>query len=158
MMMTDEKQAFDQAFAPIVKTLVVGLAVEPAFRLFTRRAGEWWPLASHSVGGDDAVTCVVDEHVGGRFYEVLKDGSQSEWGRVLVWEPPRRVVFSFYPGRGPDAATEVEVVFQPEPSGGTRLTLTHSGWERCAPAVQAYYGGYVSGWDYVLSYYIRQAA
>lgn len=140
---------------PIDKSVFVDLPPEAAFRLFTGGVGSWWPLASHSVAGDDAVTCILEGHVGGRFYEVSRGGDQAEWGRVLAWEPPRRLVMSWYPGRTPADATEVEVTFRPEGSG-TRLTLTHSGWERGVPD-SARYEGYVTGWDFVLGRYTDRA-
>ena len=141
---------------PIVKSVYVPLPLEAAFRLFTEETGRWWPLASHSVAGDDAIACVLEGRAGGRFYEVNRSGGQAEWGRVLAWEPPRRLVMSFYPGRTEASATEVEVGFQAEGSG-TRLTLTHRGWEQAAPETQARYGGYVEGWDFVLGHYVDGA-
>jgi uncharacterized protein YndB with AHSA1/START domain len=118
-----------QTVAPVVKTVLVPLPPEAAFRLFTDEAARWWPLPTHSVFGDDAATCRMEGRVGGRFYEVHRDGlQQSEWGRVLSWEPPQRFAFSFYPGREPSTAQQVQVIFQPE-AGGTRVTLTHTGWE-----------------------------
>jgi uncharacterized protein YndB with AHSA1/START domain len=150
-----------QVIAPVVKSVVVGLPVEAAFQLLTAKASRWWPLASHSVGGEDAVSCTLEGRVGGRFYEVMKDGSQSEWGRVLVWEPPHRLVLSFYPGRDPASAGEVEITFREEP-GGTRLTLVHRGWERYADVygekVLAMRDGYDSGWEYVLGKYLAFSA
>ena len=142
--------------APIVKSLTVALPVEAAFRLFTAEASSWWPLASNSVPRDDAVDCVLEGRPGGRFYEVDRSGGQAEWGRVLAWEPPTRLVMSWYPGRTPADATEVEVTFQAEGSS-TRLTLTHRGWEQSPPATRANYSGYVTGWDFVLGKYVDQA-
>jgi uncharacterized protein YndB with AHSA1/START domain len=146
-----------ESLAPIVKSLTVSLPVETAFRLFTAEASRWWPLKTHSVGGDDAVACVMEEKTGGRFYEVNRDGSQSDWGRITAWEPPNRLVTTFHPGRTAENATEVEVTFAAE-SGGTRVTLTHRGWERCSSEIQAERKGYDSGWDYVLGKYVASAA
>jgi uncharacterized protein YndB with AHSA1/START domain len=150
--------AVQPGLEPIVKSLSVSLPVEAAFRLFTQDIDRWWPLKSHSVGGEDAATCIVEGWAGGRFYEVQKDGSQSEWGRLLAWEPPHRLVSTFYPGRTPEYATEVEVTFQPE-GGGTRVTLTHRGWERCAEltgeSAFTRRNGYASGWDVVLGEYVK---
>jgi uncharacterized protein YndB with AHSA1/START domain len=146
--------------APIVKSVFVALPPQAAFHLFTEGASRWWPLASHSVAGDDAIACVLEGRVGGRFYEVNRSGGQAEWGRVLAWEPPGCLVMNFYPGRSAADATEVEVTFQAEGSG-TRLTLVHRRWEQCGPATQASYGGYGKGWDVVLGKYTdhaRQAA
>lgn len=142
---------------PIVKSIFVPLPLDLAFRLFAENTASWWPLRSHSVGGERAVACHLEGKTGGRFYEVQVDGSESEWGRVLHWEPPRRIVMTFYPGRSPENATEVEVTFHSEASG-TCLTLTHRRWELCSPEIQAERAGYVSGWDYVLRKYVSQAS
>jgi uncharacterized protein YndB with AHSA1/START domain len=141
-----------ETLAPIVKSVLVSLPVDEAFRLFTAGISQWWPLASHSVGGDEAISCTIEGKVGGRVYETQMDKSQSEWGRVLAWEPPRRLAFTFYPGRTPADSTEVEVTFQAEP-GGTRLTLIHRGWEHCGETIQAERPGYDRGWEYVLGKY-----
>jgi uncharacterized protein YndB with AHSA1/START domain len=87
---------------------------------------------------------------------VSRSGAEAEWGRVLVWEPPWRLVMNFYPGRTPAGATQVEVTFQAV-ENGTRLTLTHRGWEQSVPETQARYAGYVTGWDLVLGSYVDQA-
>jgi uncharacterized protein YndB with AHSA1/START domain len=117
-------------------------------------------LKTHSVGGEEAASCKVEGWVGGRFYEVNRNGSQAEWGRLLIWEPPHRLVSTFYPGRTPEFATEVEIQFQAE-GNGTRVTLIHRGWENCVglsgEAAQAERKGYESGWDLVLGRYIQQA-
>ena len=94
--------------------------------------------------------------VGGRFYEVNRDGLQSDWGQVRVWEPPRRVVFSFNPGRSPDTAEQVEVTFQPD-GGGTRVTLTHSEWELFGPRARELRDNYDHGWNTVLNRFISYA-
>jgi uncharacterized protein YndB with AHSA1/START domain len=145
------------ALAPIVQSVSVPLAPADAFHLFAVTPAEWWPLDTHSVFGDEAVACYVEGRVGGRFYEVHRNGSESEWGRVLRWDPPARVAFSFYPGRGPDMATEVEVTFAPQP-GGTLVTLTHSGWDQSPPEMQARRKGYVTGWAHVMGKYTARAA
>ena len=102
--MQDEIAA--QVLAPVVQTVSVPLAPAEAFRLFAVTPDRWWPLETHSVYGDEAATCRIEGQVGGRFYEVHQNGTESEWGRVTVWDPPRCVAFSFYPGRGPEMATD----------------------------------------------------
>jgi uncharacterized protein YndB with AHSA1/START domain len=144
--------------APVVRSVVVGLPPAAAFALFTADANRWWPLATHSVFGDDAAACHLEAWVGGRFYEVHRDGvQQSEWGRVLEWDAPRRLRFSFYPGRAPSTAQAVEVVFQPK-AGGTRVTLTHSGWEKAGDRGEKLRAGYDTGWGVVLGLYVEGAA
>lgn len=148
----DQIQAVQELLAPVVKTVKVNLPVDAAFRLFTEEINGWWPLVTHSVFGDEAVSCTLEGHAGGRFYEVHRDGRQSEWGQVQVWEPPHRVVFTMHPGRTPDTAQEVEVAFQGE-VGGTRVTLTHRGWENLGEQAQVMRGRYDHGWEVVLGQY-----
>src|SRR5512134_1706543 len=85
-------------------------------------------LRSHSVGGDQAETVVFEDRPGGRIVERIKGGKECVWGTVKEWDPPRRVSFTWHPGRGPMEATLVELTFEPLP-GGTRLLLVHSRWE-----------------------------
>ena len=139
---------------PIRKQLKVGLSVEQAFDLFTAGIGKWWPLLTHSVGEEQAETCIFEGRVGGRIVEVLKDGSQSEWGRVLAWEPPQKVRFSWYPGREPDTAQEVTVTFREIPDGSL-VELVHIGWETLGAVAKARRDGYETGWDVVLAKFVE---
>ena len=151
-----EEQMSESVLPAVKKSVTVSLAVEDAFRLFTEGIHTWWPLASHSIGEEDAETCVLEEKEGGRLYEVLKDGTQRDWGKILVWEPPHRFVTSWHPGRGNSTAQEVEVVFTAE-SNVTRVDLKHRNWEQLGIQAKATRNGYVEGWDYVLSLYVDQA-
>lgn len=142
---------------PVVERLWVPLPADAAFLLFAEETTRWWPLLTHSVFGEDAVACRMDPQVGGRFYEVHADGRQSEWGRVLAWEPPHRLALSFYAGRTPAEWTDLEVVFEPE-ADGCRLVLTQGGWERRGAQAQAQREDYDSGWDEVLRRYVECAS
>jgi DNA-binding transcriptional ArsR family regulator/uncharacterized protein YndB with AHSA1/START domain len=158
---TAEESAMSQSnpaleIAPVTKSFVVKLPIESAFHLFTTDVGRWWPLKTHSVFGDEATTCIVDAQVGGRFYEVHQDGRQSEWGRVLAWEPPHRLACTWHPGRGPETAQELEITFEEAPDG-TQVTLVHTGWERLSGDGPATRANYDTGWDFVLGHYIEAA-
>ena len=142
--------------APVEKTVRVTLPVESAFELFTSGIASWWPYHTHSVGGQQVESCVLEGQVGGRIYEVNKDGSQADWGRVLVWEPPHRLVFSWHPGREADSAQQVSVQFTAT-SQGTQVDLVHTGWELLGEQAAALRESYVSGWDYVLGKYVVRA-
>jgi uncharacterized protein YndB with AHSA1/START domain len=134
---------------PLVKTITVDWSQEAAFRRFTEQIAAWWPLASHSVGQDRAETVVFEGRVGGRIYERLRGGEEATWGKVTIWEPPRRLAFTWHPGRGAEGAQDIEVRFVPE-AGRTRLELTQSGWERLGPMAKKARRGYALGWEYVL--------
>jgi hypothetical protein len=139
-----------KVFSPLKKTVTVPWPQERAFARFTAELGSWWPLRSHSVGGARAVRCVFEERVGGEIYEELADGTRHVWGTVTLWDPPARTVFTWHPGREPDTAQNVELRFLPE-GRGTRLELTHTGWERLGALARKARRGYPLGWTYVLN-------
>lgn len=143
--------------AVICKSIAVHTPVVRAFEVFTAGIGTWWPLATHSVGLADAVTAVMEGRLGGRVYERARDGSESEWGAVTVWDPPHRVAFTWHPGRGIDTAQEVDVRFTAD-GGGTRVDLEHSGWEKLGGRVANVLPGYDAGWDNVLGRCYAEAA
>lgn len=142
----------ESVLAPVEKSLQVSLPVEAAFKLFTQGLTTWWPLATHSVGGADTLSCYVEGRVGGRVYEIQKDGSEELWGTILAWEPPQRFVMSWHPGREESTAQEIEVRFHKE-GEGTRLELIHRGWEILGDKAKEIRANYVSGWDKVLGHY-----
>jgi uncharacterized protein YndB with AHSA1/START domain len=139
---------------PVHKTLVVKCTPEQAFETFTRDIGTWWPLHSHSIGGEKITEVVWEEQVGGRIYERHADGGEGEWGRVLAWAPPCRFVMSWYPGNDDSQATELEVRFTPE-GDATRVDLEHRGWEILAAEGQETRDNYDSGWPTVLDCFER---
>ncbi len=135
--------------SPLRRSIVVPWTPDHAFRRFTAEIASWWPLRSHSVGGDQAQTVVFENRVGGRIFERSRSGEESTWGTVLAWEPPGRVAFTWHPGRSMDTAQEIEVRFLPE-GPGTRLELTHRNWERFGAMAGRARRGYALGWAYVL--------
>ena len=115
------------------RSVNVPLTRDRAFDLFTARMGEFWP-PEHSIGSAAMDDVLVEPWVGGRWYERGVDGSECDWGRVAVWDSPRRVVLLWQIGadwkRDPNLETEVEVSFIDEGDGRTRLELVHRHLER----------------------------
>jgi uncharacterized protein YndB with AHSA1/START domain len=140
----------------IRKSVTVRVPVETAFRTFTAELGSWWPLASKSVGMDDAETVIIEPGVGGRVYERSKDGEEHLWGDVLAWEPPVRFAFSWHPGRAPETAQEVDVRFT-SVEDGTGVDLEHRGWETLVGPDGEVPGHFDSGWDEALASYVALA-
>jgi len=138
------------------KSILVDAPVEQAFRVFTEGIATWWPLRTHSVAEERAETAVFEGGVGGRLYERTSDGKEHEWGRVLEWDPPRRIVYAWYPGRGDETSQEVEMHFTPT-GEGTRVDLEHRGWERLGERGPEQRSNYDTGWDYVLGLYVENA-
>jgi uncharacterized protein YndB with AHSA1/START domain len=93
-----------------------------AFALVTERASEWWPGAVRHTGDPRSQIRML---ASGRFWERADSGLEVELGRVLVWEPARRLVLDFYPGTDDEHPTEVVITFTAE-SDGTRIDIEHS--------------------------------
>lgn len=142
-------EAVTGGIPPVVRTVDVRWPREEAFERFTAGIAGWWPLRSHSVGQARARTVCFEGEVGGRIYEVEEDGETHTWGTVLSWDPPSGVRFTWHPGRDPETAQEVEVRFETKASG-TRLVLTHSGWESLGDRAAKARFGYNLGWIPVL--------
>jgi uncharacterized protein YndB with AHSA1/START domain len=142
---------------PIRKVVTVPASTERAFELFTAGIGEWWPLATHSVGQDKAAGVAFGEGVGGDIVESLADGSTAVWGTVTRWEPPHLVACTWHAGTPVAQATHLEVTFTAGKPGETLVQLVHSGWELRPDGEQAR-SGYETGWDPVIASYARQAA
>lgn len=113
--------------SPVVKTVTVPCPPDRAFRLFTEGMGTWW-LPSHSVVKSGQDKLVIEPKSGGAWYEIGKEGERCDWGRVLAWEPPARLVLDWQLSADfafdPSLHTEVEVTFQPE-GKGTAVRLEH---------------------------------
>jgi uncharacterized protein YndB with AHSA1/START domain len=105
-----------------------------AWRVFTERMGTWWPLAVYKIGKVNAVDAVIEPRVGGRWYERGEDGSTCDWGSVLVWEPPSRLVLSWDVSADwqydPELKTEIEIRFIAVGEDGTRVELEHRKLDR----------------------------
>ncbi|MEM1433514.1 MAG: SRPBCC family protein [Pseudomonadota bacterium] len=137
-------------FAPVTKTLHLKVSPSQAFGRFAERFGEWWPRhAGHSVFGPTSTGCLMEAGVGGRILEQGEGGAVAEWGRVTAWEPPRRLQFSWYPGRDAATAQRVEVTFTAD-AEGTLIELAHHDWHLLGEQAEAVRDGYDSGWDTVL--------
>ena len=145
-----------QRIEPVRKSVVVEAPVEHAFRVFTERIGEWWPVKTHSVHEEQAETAVLEPRLGGAVYE-LWPGGREEWGTITVWEPPRRLTCTWHPGHGLEEATEVEVRFNPR-DGSTLVELEHRGWEARGGRAAEIRGYYDEGWKPVLARYVEIAS
>jgi uncharacterized protein YndB with AHSA1/START domain len=117
---------------PIRQSVRVDCPIEEAFQLFSESFGEWWPLASYSISGDEADSCVIEPWIGGRIFERTRSGEEHDWGSVTVWNPPEHLRFTWDPGGAGDRNQTVDVEFRVD-ADGTRVTLIHTGWE--APGV-----------------------
>ena len=119
----------DVTDVPVRKTITVKASAEHAFEVFTAGFDTWWPR-THSIGASPLEKAIIETRLGGRCYQQSVDGTECDWGRILVWEPPQRFVIAWQLNGAwqydPDLAnaSEVEISFTPE-DGGTRVDLEH---------------------------------
>ena len=140
------------------RSVTVDVDRERAFAVFTEGFGTWWPQ-SHSIGEADLDTAVIEPREGGRWYERGVDGSECDWGYVIAWEPPARIVLAWQLDDewhfDPNLLTEVEVTFTEETAGRTRVELEHRNLDRFgdkAGAMRDTFGG-DGGWNGLLQGY-----
>jgi uncharacterized protein YndB with AHSA1/START domain len=128
-------------------SIVVEAPLEKAFSVFTEGIGTWFP-SEYNLLAVDIAERVFEPREGGRIYDRGTDGSECHWARVLAYEPPDRVVFSWdidprwQIETDPEKTSEVEVQFVAEGEGRTRVELEHrnldrhgDGWEQTYESV-----------------------
>jgi uncharacterized protein YndB with AHSA1/START domain len=136
----------------------VRVAVPPtrAFEVFTEGIATWWPLRTHAVDTERSETVIMEGEVGGRLFERTASGEEHVWGTIATWDPPRRIVYSWHPGRGEETAQEVEVIFTAV-GDGTRVDVRHYGWEKLGERLDEIVADYDEGWDKVIGRYAEAA-
>lgn len=139
------------------KSVTVNCSPERAFELFTDGLATWWPFDSHSPSEGRPDSFVFEPRQGGRVYERVPSGEETDWATVTAWEPPGRLAVDWHVTAGAPA-TQLEVRFTAE-DGGTRVDLTHGGWERYGEKAAEMFDSYNgrSGWDAVLGRYVATA-
>jgi uncharacterized protein YndB with AHSA1/START domain len=146
-----------EASSVVRRQIVVAASVDQAFAAFTGRFGDFKP-AEHNLLAAPIAETTFEPRVGGYIYDRGTDGRECRWARVLAYEPPHRVVFSWDIGptwqleSDPVSASEVEVRFTAEAANRTRVDLEHRhidrhgpGWESLADGV-----GHDQGWPLYL--------
>ena len=147
------------------KAITVAAPPQRAFDVFTNMTS-WWMLGSHHIGEAEPEAVVIEPASGGRWFERSSDGTETDWGRVLDWDPPARVLLAWHLDADwrydPDPArsTEIEVQFVPEGPDSTRVELAHRGLEIHGDRAQEVYDSIDSpeGWTGLLSLYAAAAA
>jgi hypothetical protein len=145
------------------REIVVEASQSRAFDVFTREHGRWWPLATHHIAEKAAETAIIEPRAGGRWFERAADGSECEWGRVLVWDPPGRLVLAWQIGSDwkyhADFSTEVEIRFVAVGPATTRIELEHRQLERFGEAAEQMRAAFDSeeGWMGILRAFAARA-
>jgi len=151
--------------APVRKVVKVNASAEVAFDVFTAGMTRWWP-PTHSINPTKSKLkeTVMEPRAGGRWYEKGEDGSQCDWGKVLAWEPPTRLLLAWQIDAqwryDPKLVTEVEVRFTPEGASVTRVELEHRNIERFGDSAEAVRNAIDSegGWGALLESFAKEAA
>lgn len=148
----------------VTRTVTVNASPERAFAVFTEKFFTWWPK-SHRIGDTDLADAVIEPRAGGRWFERGTDGVECDWGQVLAYEPPNRIVLSWHLqgdwsyDPDPARASEIEVTFVAEDESRTRVELTHRHIERHAMAERVASGvGADAGWGAILTGYAAVVA
>ena len=139
------------------RDVLVEAPVEKAFAAFTDRFGDFKPREHNLLAAPIAET-VFEGRVGGHIYDRAVDGTECRWARVLAWEPPHRVVFSWDISprwelvEDPELTSEVEVRFVAEGPDRTRVELEHRNLDRHGPGWESVRDGVAddAGWPLYL--------
>jgi uncharacterized protein YndB with AHSA1/START domain len=150
----------NDTIAVVRRQVVVDAPMEQAFATFTERFGDFKP-PEHNLLGSPIAETVFEPRVGGHIYDRGEDGTECRWARVLAYDPPARVVFSWdispqwQVETEPENASEVEVRFVAETPQRTRVELEHRHLDRHGPGWQAVSDGVGgdAGWPLYLSRY-----
>ena len=138
--------------------VVVEAPVERAFSIFTREFDRIKPR-EHNLLAVSIAETVFEPRVGGRIYDRGVDGSECVWARVLAYDPPNRVVFSWDISprwqleTNPEKTSEVEVRFIPETEQRTRVELQHRNLDRHGEGWETLRDGVAGGWPQYLQRY-----
>ncbi len=147
----------------VTKSITVRAAKEHTFTVFAERFGSWWP-ASHRLGAADLADVIVEPRAGGRWYERDTDGAECEWGRVLAYEPPDRLLLAWHLqgdwtyDPDPAKSSEIEVRFTAD-GEHTRVELEHRHIERHDGSDEVRRGvAGPNGWSAILRSFAERAA
>ena len=146
--------------AAVRREIVVDASIDTAFAAFVGRFGDFKP-PEHNLLGAEITETRFETQVGGHIYDRAADGSECRWARVLAYEPPDRVVFSWdispqWQLEADESKTsEVEVRFVAESPERTRLELEHRHLDRHGPGWESLRDGVDSdgGWPLYLARY-----
>ncbi|MEZ4236472.1 MAG: SRPBCC domain-containing protein [Myxococcota bacterium] len=108
---------------PVRYEVRVACPPDHAFRVFTERIDQWWPAAHRSLPG--AALAFDPPGLGGCLVERPPEGEPVPLGRILAWDPPDHLAFSWRLGAPPGRFTRVDVRFTAE-AAATRVAVCHT--------------------------------
>jgi uncharacterized protein YndB with AHSA1/START domain len=144
---------------PIRQSVRVKADPARAFTLFTQKMGAWWP-DKKTIGPAPRADIVVEPFIGGRWFERSADGTETQWGHVLSFDPPNRIILAWQiSGQwkfDPDLVTELEITFSTL-GRETEVVLEHRNLERLGQDNPNLLSLMDQGWGAILGSYQRSA-
>ena len=136
------------SIAPVRAEVEVRQPPAKAFELFTSRMGEWWQEGTP--GANPAVAINLEPFPGGRWFEVDAAGAETQWGKVIEWQPSDRVLLVWEMNsrfqHDPAVVTEIEITFTETAAGGTLVALEHRKLEAYGADAQRLAESIDKGW------------
>lgn len=158
----DVEQEQQEQEVSTTSTVTVRAPLEVAFRVFVGL--RWWPVATHHLAEPPGDEAVLEPFVGGRWYERGPGGREQDWGRVLAWEPPHRVLLSWQVSAAwtyeadPARGSEIEVRFTADGPDQTRVAYSHRHLERYGADAERMRRNVGGGADHCLATYAAAMA
>jgi uncharacterized protein YndB with AHSA1/START domain len=143
--------------APVRKKVRVDVTPERAFEIFTAGMTRWWSK-QYSINSSPIRDIVIEPRANGRWFERGEDGSECQWGKVLAWEPPSRLLLAWQITPSwtydPNLVTEVEIRFVADGTGA-RVELEHrlDGYDAAAEGMFKVFDG---GWQGLLESFAQE--
>lgn len=145
--------------APVRAQVEVRQPPEQAFALFTGHMGEWW--REGTPGDNPMVAITLEPFPGGRWFETDAAGAETQWGKIVEWEPPARVLLIWEMNArfkyDPAVVTEIEITFTRTAAGGTRVDLEHRKLEAYGADAERLAGSISQGWPKQLAGFVQFA-
>jgi hypothetical protein len=136
---------------PIAYAYDLSCSAERAFDVYVNCIGEWWH-PKYTANPETLKAVTIEPGVGGRVYATHNDLGEIDWGRVIVWEPPRRLVHTFTLAQSQNHPSEVSVSFVPN-GDGCRVEFEHGGWSEDNVSHRSKF----SDWPIILDRFVRLA-
>jgi uncharacterized protein YndB with AHSA1/START domain len=147
----------------IHKEIIVNASIEIAFHVFTAGFDSWWPR-THHIATAPMKEAILEQKLGGRWYEKVEDGTECDWGKVIAWEPPKRFALTWQLTADykydPDFITEVEVMFEAQGAKKTRVVLEHQYLDRYGEKMDEVRGQISNdegGWGWIIKQFAAAA-
>jgi uncharacterized protein YndB with AHSA1/START domain len=147
--------------APIIQRVVVNVPREKAFDLFTSKMTDWW-FVGRGIGPNPFKEIVIEPRRGGRWFERAEDGAETNWGEVLQWDRPSRILLAWRIDASwkfdPELETLLEIKFDAVDPNSTQILLEHRNLDRLGESARETIEGMDSGWASLLKRFADLAA